>query len=141
MRETTRIAGGLALLLLAGAAPAGCDGGRPAAGLPRPVAEAIAIARSGDAEERAQAAFRRHGCGTCHVIPGVAGANGQVGPPLTAMARQVYVGGVLPNLPENLEAWIRDPVAIDPRTAMPDLAVTDGEARAIAGYLYSVGGS
>jgi cytochrome c len=37
--------------------------------------------------------IRSYGCGTCHVVPGVADANGHVGPPLTEMGRRIYIAG------------------------------------------------
>lgn len=80
----------------------------------------------------------RYGCGTCHEIPAISRANGTVGPPLTSMARQAYIGGILPNNPENLVRWIVDPTALDPRTAMPDLDMSEAEARDAAAYLYAV---
>ena len=82
-----------------------------------------------------------HGCGACHVIPGVTGADGTVGPALTSMASQAYVAGVLPNTPGGLVRWLVDPTAHSPETAMPDLGVTESEARDIAAYLYSIGGA
>jgi cytochrome c1 len=81
---------------------------------------------------------RKYGCGACHNIPGVSGAVGVVGPRLGNMRENIYVGGVLPNTPENLVNWIADPKHVDPRTAMPDLGVTDAEARHIAAYLYGI---
>ncbi|HEV7263450.1 MAG TPA: c-type cytochrome [Falsiroseomonas sp.] len=104
--------------------------GRPgsASHMPRTVA-------GGDAE-RGRLAIRRLGCASCHSIPGVGGANGQVGPPLRAVANQSYIGGVLPNLPENMVRWILDPQSVDPRSAMPDVGATEAEARDIAAYLY-----
>lgn len=91
------------------------------------------------ADEAARALIAEHGCGACHVIPDVPGANGRTGPPLTAMARQSYVAGVLPNTPEDLARFIADPQAVDPRSAMPDLGLTLAEARRIAAFLYEVG--
>jgi hypothetical protein len=79
-----------------------------------------------------------HGCGGCHVIPGVPGATGRVGPQLTQFHAQTYIAGVLPNLPENLALWIRDPRSINPVTAMPTLPITPAESRHIAAYLYSL---
>jgi cytochrome c1 len=72
------------------------------------------------------------------VIPGVAGAQGRVGPPLERFARRAYVGGIVPNSPQNLVAWILDPPAIDPQTAMPATGVGEPEARDIAAYLCSL---
>ena len=43
--------------------------------------------------------IQRFGCGACHVVPGIRGANGLVGPPLNQIARRVYLGGVLRNTP------------------------------------------
>jgi cytochrome c len=89
----------------------------------------------GDAQRGADA-LRRYGCGACHRIPGIAGADGNVGPPLERVARRVYLAGVLANTPENMIRWIQAPQQIAPRTAMPDMQVTAGDARDIATYLY-----
>jgi cytochrome c2 len=77
-------------------------------------------------------------CGACHVIGGIPGADGQVGPPLNGLAQRVIIGGTLPNTPENMMLWIEDPPAIAPYTAMPNLGVTPQQARDITAYLYSV---
>lgn len=68
----------------------------------------------------------------------VAAAKGAVGPPLDAVARRVYLGGVLPNSPGNMARFIRRPQEIDPRTAMPDLGVTEAHARDMVAYLYTL---
>ncbi len=122
-------------MLLAGLATlplAGCDDTGGQAGPPMVVA--------GGNPERGREAIRQLGCGSCHVIPGISGANSTVGPPLRAVARQAYIGGVVPNLPENLVRWIRDPQAVQPQTAMPDVGATEREARDIAAYLYTLRG-
>lgn len=36
--------------------------------------------------------LRQYGCSSCHLIPGVAGARGNVGPPLAGVAQRVYLG-------------------------------------------------
>ena len=82
--------------------------------------------------------IRSYGCGTCHTVPGVRGADGKVGPPLTDFAHRSYVAGNLPNDPQNLIAWIMNPQAIEPGTAMPTLGVSAAEARHIAAYLYTL---
>ncbi len=79
-----------------------------------------------------------HGCGICHTIPGVLGANGTIGPPLTDYARRVYIAGKLPNQLDNLMRWIRNPQGIEPGTAMPNLPVSEAEALAMAAYLYTL---
>lgn len=79
-----------------------------------------------------------HGCGGCHVIPGVTGAGGTIGPPLDGFARRAFIAGRLPNEFPNLTRWIRAPQAIEPGTAMPNLPVNEAEARAMAAYLYTL---
>ena len=92
----------------------------------------------GGAPSRGPALIRSYGCGTCHTVPGVTGANGLVGPPLTGLAQRAYIAGVLPNAPENLVRWIENPKAVDSLTAMPVLGVTPADARDIAAYLYTL---
>lgn len=91
----------------------------------------------GDAA-RGKQLMHRYACATCHVIPGVAGANGQVGPPLTSWAQRAYIAGNLSNTPENLIRWVQVPQSVEPGTAMPNLGVTDQDARDIASYLYTL---
>ena len=86
--------------------------------------------------ENGRLLLRQYGCGACHEIPGVATAKGNVGPPLAKIATRVYLGGVLPNTPQNMMRWIREPQKIDPRTAMPDLQVPEQHARDMVAYLY-----
>jgi cytochrome c2 len=80
--------------------------------------------------------LRQYGCASCHSIPGVPGASGNVGPPLEGIAHRVYLGGVLPNTPENMSRWIREPQRFDPLTAMPDMQVPEDKARHMVAYLY-----
>lgn len=79
-----------------------------------------------------------YNCGSCHTIPGIPGAAGNVGPPLTKFGIRVYIAGNLPNRPNNLIRWLRDPPAIEPGTAMPNLGLNEEEARNIAAYLYTL---
>jgi cytochrome c1 len=97
-----------------------------------------AIAITGGNPDRAAALVGKYGCGGCHVIPGINGASGQVGPNLTGEAAQVYVGGVLTNSAENLTRWIVSPKAIDPMSAMPTTGITEDQARDVTAYLYSL---
>jgi putative membrane protein len=87
---------------------------------------------------RGRTAIRKYGCGSCHMIPGIGGANGMVGPPLGQIANRVYIAGVLPNEPDNMVKWLENPPAIDPKTAMPNMGVTPRDARDIAAYLYTL---
>jgi cytochrome c len=100
--------------------------------------EREAEAMTGGDPARGKTAINRYGCAACHQIPGVSGAQGLVGPPLDGIARRSYIGGVLGNTPENMIRWIQNPQAVDQKTAMPNLGVTDAEARDIAAYLYTL---
>ena len=90
----------------------------------------------GDAE-RGRLMLESHGCGGCHSISGIRGATGNVGPPLRDFAQRMYIGGQLPNTPENLIAWLRDPQHYAPGTAMPNLNIAEPAARDMAAYLYT----
>ena len=96
------------------------------------------IVPGGDAE-RGRKAITAYGCGSCHVIPGVKGARGLVGPSLQTTASHVYIAGVLPNDPESIVRWIMNPPAVDPKTAMPALGVPEQDARDMAEYIYRIG--
>ena len=87
---------------------------------------------------RGKQAIMRYGCGGCHVIPGVTLARGMVGPPLTNWAERRVIAGEVENTPEHLIVWITYPQAVEPGTDMPNMGVTDGDARDIAAYLYTL---
>ena len=78
------------------------------------------------------------GCGTCHVIPGIEGASGLVGPPLDHMGRRIYIAGLLRNTPENMVLWLRTPQRVVPGVVMPDVGLTDAQARDVTAYLYTL---
>ncbi|MDQ6732986.1 MAG: c-type cytochrome [Nitrospirota bacterium] len=85
-----------------------------------------------------KALIQSYGCGSCHLIPGIRTAKGMVGPPLFFYSRRTIIAGELPNTPDNLIRWIENPPAIEPGTAMPDLGVSDSQARDMAAYLYTL---
>jgi cytochrome c1 len=68
----------------------------------------------------------------------VSGANGLVGPPLDHFARRTYIAGEVINSADFLVRWIEVPQAIEPGTAMPNLGITEGQARSMAAYLYTL---
>ncbi len=80
----------------------------------------------------------RFGCGACHVIPGIRGAVGKVGPPLTDFSERGYIAGELPNNGPNLIRWVMDPRDVEPGTDMPDLGVSQQQAQDIAAYLFAL---
>lgn len=99
---------------------------------------ASAIAATGGDPQRGEIAIRRYGCSGCHTVPGVRGANGVVGPSLAGIASRAYLAGSRPNDVDNLLLWIRSPQQIEPGTAMPEMGVTEEDARDIAAYLYTL---
>jgi len=100
-------------------------------------ASRTANAMTGGEATRGPDAIRRYGCATCHTIPGVPGAVGSIGPPLAQVARRSYVAGS-PNAPEHLVAWLQHPRRVRPGTPMPEMGVTERDARDIAAYLYTL---
>jgi len=125
--DRSRRSGGKLLLLawtLFVPALAACGGGA-----------AVPMAMAGTDPEHGRLLLRQLGCGTCHAIPGVAAAGGNVGPTLAAWSRNVYIAGVAPNTPENLVRFIRAPQSFDPLSAMPDLQVSEPHARDMVAYL------
>lgn len=97
----------------------------------------VARAISGGDPDRAPELIRRYGCGGCHTIPGIPGADGQVGPQLADIIHRVYIGGVASNSPDKLTQWIVSPQKFSPRSAMPATGISEAEARNIVAYLYS----
>lgn len=85
--------------------------------------------------------IRGYGCGACHMIPGIHDAQGKVGPPLMYLGERTMIAGELPNTPENLVRWLRNPKDVEPKTAMPDLGLSEDQAYDIAAYLYTLRGS
>lgn len=87
--------------------------------------------------ERGRSLASTRGCGACHAIPGVNGAEGSIGPPLEHWSQRQYIAGVLPNTPAQLQRWILEPQLVKPGIAMPNLALSDSDAADIAAYLLS----
>jgi len=119
------------LTVVAAAALAGGVAGCSTA--PRPPAEVP----DGDPARGAQL-IDELGCGSCHSVPGVRDADGMVGPPLDHFGSRAYIAGELTNNGSNLQRWIRNPQAVEPGTAMPDLGVSEIDARDIAAYLLTL---
>jgi cytochrome c2 len=82
--------------------------------------------------------IRQNSCGSCHQIPGIDEANGFVGPPLTGIGRRIYIAGVQRNTPQGMIAWLQHPQAIVPGNAMPDMGLSERDARDIAAYLFTL---
>jgi putative membrane protein len=97
-----------------------------------------AASMTGGTPSRGRETIRSYGCQSCHTIPGVTGAKSLVGPPLGGIASRSYIAGVMSNTPQHMIEWLRNPPGIDSKTAMPDMNVTERDARDIAAYLYTL---
>jgi cytochrome c len=93
---------------------------------------------AGGDPEIGKSRFGHYGCISCHTIPGVDGAHGKVGPTLAAWAGRRFVAGVEPNEPGMLIRFVLDPQSVAPGTAMPNVGVTETDARHMAAYLYTL---
>ena len=82
--------------------------------------------------------IRKYGCSACHEISGVPGARGLIGPRLDGIGQRHYIPGEITNTPGNLMLWIEHPRQVEPRTAMPEMGVTEQDSRDIAAYLYTL---
>ncbi len=102
-------------------------------------AEEAAFRGPGADVARGRALVAATGCGSCHVIPGLARARGMGGPPLTNFGQRAYIAGRLPNQPDALVRWLLDPPAVDSLTAMPRVGFSVAQARDVAAYLYTLG--
>lgn len=109
----------------------GCNGGKEK--------NAYLISVAGNAQHGRQI-IEGYGCGACHIIPGIHNARGLVGPPLNFFAERTMIAGELPNTPENLVRWIRNPQSVEPKTAMPDLGLSESQAWDVTAYLYTLRG-
>ncbi|WP_447043263.1 c-type cytochrome [Vreelandella sp. H-I2] len=85
--------------------------------------------------DRGRLAMYGYACIACHRIPGLVGPQADVGPPLAGIGARRYIAGVLTNNEDNMVHWLRHPTQVDPLTAMPDLDVTEQDARDMAAYL------
>ena len=91
---------------------------------------------SKDSVEAGRRLIASYGCGVCHFIPGVPGADAMAAPPLNRFYERGYISGEVPNTWDNLINYLQDPQGVEPGTLMPNLGVTEDEARDIAAFLY-----
>ena len=54
------------------------------------------------------------------------------------MANRLYLAGLLRNTPANMIHWLREPQAVAPGSVMPDMGLTEQQARDITAYLYTL---
>jgi cytochrome c oxidase subunit 2 len=79
--------------------------------------------------------FMQARCAGCHTVRG-SDAAGQIAPDLTHIASRSTLGaGSLPNTPDNLAAWIRDPQRVKPGNQMPPNPLAADDLQALVAYL------
>ena len=110
-----------------------CNRGETAAPAPPPAPPPI-----GDAS-RGPMLAAQYGCNVCHIIPGVAGPQGSLGPSLQGLAsRPGFSQGAVQNTPENLVKFIQDPPSLNPQSSMPPSGVSEADAKDLAAYLLTL---
>jgi len=122
-----RIPLSFAATALTGLLLAGCDG----------KSETGLVNFSGDSH-RGAALVKHYQCGSCHLIPEIDEATGNVGPPLLHVGTRTYIAGFIHNSPENMALWIQDPQKALPGNAMPRMGVTPQDSRDITAFLYGL---
>jgi cytochrome c len=125
--STRRASLTFAAMASAGLLLAGCDG-QSDNGL---------VNFSGD-PRRGATLVKHYQCGTCHLIPEIDDAAGNVGPPLLHVGTRTYLAGFIHNSPENMARWIQDPQKALPGNAMPRMGVTPQDSRDITAFLYGL---
>jgi mono/diheme cytochrome c family protein len=104
------------------ATPLACEGRRD--DHPPPIADGAVV-------------MRQYACHACHVIQGVVGPDIHVGPKLERWPTRASIAGGLPNTPANLVRFIRAPQSHVAGSLMPDLGVTEADARVMADFLFA----
>lgn len=96
--------------------------------------EAAALDTPGDIR-RGEAALYQYACNACHTIPGITGSRANVGPPLEGIARRTLIAGKLDNTPHNMVRWLMHTKEVAPQSAMPQMGLSERDAKDIAAYL------
>jgi cytochrome c oxidase subunit 2 len=74
-------------------------------------------------------------CVGCHAVRGTPLA-GRSGPDLTHVASRTTIAAVtLPNTPESMRIWLKDPQAVKPGNLMPTIPLTDQQLDQLVAYL------
>jgi cytochrome c2 len=112
----------------------GCNREQPAT----PKAQAPVPAATSQVAQGGQL-ITQYGCNVCHIVPGIEGPQGSLGPSLAGVAsRPTLSEGTVQNTPANLARFIQNPGSLNPQSSMPPVGITDAEAQAIAEYLLTL---
>ena len=108
--------------------------GKPGAGAPAD------SAKPAPAEDplvaQGQKLFLMKGCVGCHSLVAYNAPQGLLGPNLANVGARTYIAaGTLPNTDENLAHWIRVPQDVKHGVLMPNLGVSEDEAKALVAFL------
>ena len=87
---------------------------------------------------RGKQVIAQYSCTSCHMIPGIDGPRGEVGPSLDHVATRQLLAGKLPNNPQNMTQYLLNPQMADPQNPMPNFGLKPDEARDIVAYLYTL---
>jgi len=86
----------------------------------------------------ARSTFLSLSCVSCHSVSGTP-ASGTFGPDLShLMSRKTLGSGIIPNTPDNLRAWVKDPQAIKRGNLMPNMQLNARELDEVVTYLSSL---
>jgi cytochrome c oxidase subunit 2 len=89
---------------------------------------------SGGAAKGAEV-FKEKNCVDCHSIAGLM-TRGRVAPDLTHVgSRTTLAAGTLPNTPENLTQWLKNPQTVKKGVLMPDIGLTTDQIMHLTAYL------
>jgi cytochrome c len=100
----------------------------------QPAAPAVT---AGDAA-RGKALVAQYGCASCHVIPGIEGSRGRLGPSLEGIVSRKLINGRIPNTPETMASFLENPRRADPQSGMQSVGVTAEDARHISAFLFTL---
>jgi len=79
--------------------------------------------------------FREKNCVNCHSIAGLM-TKGRVAPDLTHVgSRTTLAAGTLPNTPENLAKWLKNPQSVKKGVLMPDIGLNTDQIKHLTAYL------
>lgn len=89
--------------------------------------------------ERGRVLAGQFGCNVCHIVPGVEGAQGSLGPSLAGIASRPAISfNTVRNTPENLAKFIQEPASLNPQSSMPPVGVSESDAKDIAAFLLTL---
>ena len=75
----------------------------------------------------------------CHLVPGVDGPRGSLGPSLQGVASRPMISqGTVKNTPPNLVLYLQNPASLNPQSTMPPLGVSADDAKDIAAFLMTL---